>query len=274
MRFNFSMMLILRFLNLSTNYANSIPPDGFEYWEKLAGYVQDEVVQERDRAHMGMASLIGIEKGKSFAPDDPMRATLQEAVVVGRAMAATLVFDSELSRARAYEDRKWEYCFLTDSPSFDAKSHLELYERTAFAHQAMTGAFAMVLELRGKGSKYIAAFRGADGEHLDGARNYRLSLPADVPAEEFWSVAVYDPATRSLLDNGDPVSARNSKMSLNTNDDGSTDMFIGPDSPAGKENNWIRTIPGKGFFVYLRFYGPHESFYDKTWRPGDLTPIT
>ena len=63
-------------------------------------------------------------------------------------------------------------------------------------------------------------------------------------------------------------------MSLNTNDDGSTDLYVGPDAPAGNEGNWVRTVPGKGFFVYLRFYGPHESFYDKTWRPSDLTPIT
>ena len=48
--------------------------------------------------------------------------------------------------------------------------HLGAMQMTAFAFQAMTGAFAMVLELRGKGSKYIAAFHGADGEHLDGGR--------------------------------------------------------------------------------------------------------
>jgi hypothetical protein len=137
----------------------------------------------------------------------------------------------------------------------------------------MTGAFAMVLQLRGKGSKYMGAFHGADGEHLDGSRNYKLEVPADVPAQEFWSVAVYDPVTRSLLDNDETFSARNSKMSLDTNDDGSIDLYIGAESPAGHENNWIRTVPGKGFFVYFRFYGPLEPYYDKTWRPGDLTPI-
>jgi hypothetical protein len=261
------------FMNGSTNPAYCIPPDGFEYWERLAEYVQHEPVQERDRAHMGMAALIGIEKGKTFVPDDALRAILTEAANVGRTMAATLSFDSEVPNARAYDDRLWEYCFLTDSPSFDAESHLELYPRTAFAFQAMTGAFAMVLQLRGKGSKYIAAFHGADGDHLDGGRNYKLNVPADVPASEFWSVAVYDPVTRSLLDNDETFSARNSKMSLDTSDDGSIDLYIGPDSPEGLENNWIRTVPGKGFFVYFRFYGPLEPYYDKSWRPGDLTPI-
>jgi hypothetical protein len=128
------------FMNGSSNPAYCIPPDGFEYWERLAEYVQNETVQERDRAHMGMASLVGIEKGKAFAPDESLRAPLTEAANVGRAMAATLAFDSEVPNARAYDDRHWEYCFLTDSPSFDAESHLEIYPRTAFAFQAMADA--------------------------------------------------------------------------------------------------------------------------------------
>jgi hypothetical protein len=260
------------FLNGSTHPAHCIPPDGFEYFERLAEYVQGEVVQERDRVHMGMAALLGIGDGVSFDPDEVMRARLGEAAEVGRAMAATLSFDSDLDRASVYDDRQWEFCFLTDSPSFDADTQLELYPRTAFAYQAMTGAFAMVLQLRGKGSKYIAAFRGADGQRLDGSRSYRLHLPADVPADDFWSLAVYDPATRSLLDNGTSSSTRNSRMDLDVNDDGSVDLYVGPEAPDGRERNWIRTVPGKGFFVYLRFYGPLEAFYDKTWRHGDLTP--
>ncbi len=77
----------------------------------------------------------------------------------------------------------------------------------------------------------------------------------------------------SLLDKDETFSARNSKMSLDTNDDGSTDLYIGPESPAGHENNWIRTVPGKGFFVYFRFYGPLEPYYDKIWRPGGNSSV-
>ena len=35
--------------------------------------------------------------------------------------------------------------------------------------------------------------------------------------------------------------------------------------PAGKETNWVQSIPDKGWFTYLRFYGPTEAFFDKSW---------
>ena len=66
----------------------------------------------------GMAALIGIEKGKPFAPDADLRKILTEAERVAWAMCTSLAFASEVPNARAYDDRQWEYCFLTDSPSF------------------------------------------------------------------------------------------------------------------------------------------------------------
>jgi hypothetical protein len=40
--------------------------------------------------------------------------------------------------------------------------------------------------------------------------------------------------------------------------------------PRGDGKNWLRTVPGQGFFVILRIYGPTQSFFDKTWVPGDI----
>jgi hypothetical protein len=262
------------FLNASESAVVCIPPRGFEYWERLAAYLQDEVIQERDRAILGMAALVGIEKGAPFEPDGALRKIMDEAERVAWAMSTTLAFAAEAPRARVYEDRQWEYCFLTESPSFDAESHLEIYERTAFAYQAMTGSFAMVLPLRGRGSKYIATFKDANGVYLDGSRSYTLHVPANVPVADFWSVAVYDNVTRSLIDNGETNSTRNSNMELLTNADGSLNLIFGPEPPEGMESNWVRTLPGKGFFIYFRFYGPLESYYDKSWRPGDVDPVS
>ena len=39
---------------------------------------------------------------------------------------------------------------------------------------------------------------------------------------------------------------------------------------AGKEANWTQTVPGKGWLVLLRLYGPLEPWFDKTWRPGEF----
>ncbi|MCP4421210.1 MAG: DUF1214 domain-containing protein, partial [Chloroflexi bacterium] len=57
------------------------------------------------------------------------------------------------------------------------------------------------------------------------------------------------------------------------NADGSTTVYFGPEAPAGKESNWIQTLPGKGYFVILRLYSPLQPFFDKTWRPSEIELI-
>lgn len=37
------------------------------------------------------------------------------------------------------------------------------------------------------------------------------------------------------------------KENLKINGDGSFDISFGPQGPANKEDNWIQTIPGKGW---------------------------
>jgi hypothetical protein len=261
------------YLNASKMPAYCIPPRGYAFWELLAKALDEETVQVHDRVMMGMASIFGLEKGKPFKPDAKTRAMLVEAEKVAFAMNVTLSFESVAPTAIAYDDRNWEFCFQTQSPSFDAEHRLELYERAAFTHQAMTGANSMVLKLRGKGSKYIFTSRDADGKHLNGSNSYTLKLPANVPAQDFWSVCVYDAKTRSILDTGRPTSAVNSYMDLPVNTDGSIDLYFGPTPPPQGESSWIKTKPGEGFFMYIRFYGPLEPFYDKSWRPNDVVKV-
>ena len=58
-----------------------------------------------------------------------------------------------------------------------------------------------------------------------------------------------------------------------SNPDGSIEVHFGPSAPAGKEKNWIQTVPGKGWFTLLRFYGPLEPFFDKSWKPDDIVAV-
>ena len=41
-------------------------------------------------------------------------------------------------------------------------------------------------------------------------------------------------------------------------------------APAGKEANWTQTVPGKGWLVLFRLYGPLEPWFNRTWRPGEF----
>jgi len=56
---------------------------------------------------------------------------------------------------------------------------------------------------------------------------------------------------------------------LQQNADGSYDIYLRPTASAGKEGSWLQTIPGKGWNTILRLYGPLESLFYKSWRPGD-----
>jgi hypothetical protein len=129
----------------------------------------------------------------------------------------------------------------------------------------------MTAKMVGLGSQYAWGDRDSAGSYLDGAKNYRLRIPADAPAANFWSFVVYDPQTRSELQTGQPYPSKNSaKGELTPNPDGSVDLYFGPQPPAGFESNWIQAVPGKGWFSLLRLYGPLDPWFDKTWRPGEI----
>jgi hypothetical protein len=132
----------------------------------------------------------------------------------------------------------------------------------------------MVEKHVGTGSQYLWTPRDAHGEFLDGGKRYRLHVPANIPAKNFWSVVAYDADSRSILRNDQPFPSVSSYTHPASNADGSIDIEFGPRRPSGDgPTNWIQTTAGRGWFVLLRFYGPLEPFFDKTWKPDDIVRL-
>ena len=146
--------------------------------------------------------------------------------------------------------------------------------RTSFFYMATGITPAMVAKMVGAGSQYAAATVDADGDYLDGSKNYQLHLPPNIPVKTFWSLIPYDTQTRSVLQTDQRYTALSSEMgTVQSNPDGSVDVYFGPEAPAGEESNWIQTVPGKGWFTILRLYGALEPWFDKTWRPGEMAKL-
>ena len=106
--------------------------------------------------------------------------------------------------------------------------------------------------------------------HTDGGKRYRLHIPPNIPAKHFWSVVAYDADSRSILRNDQAFPSVSTYTHPRANADGSIDIVFGPGTSADAEANWVQTVPGKGWFVLFRFYGPVEAFFDKTWKPNDI----
>jgi len=252
---------------------SQMPPHGMEYWERIAELVQTEPVQDRDRFVLAQLRFLGIEKGKPFNPDERQRRILADAAVVGEAMAKANTSDKRTEPA-FWPNTHWKHALIV-SVDQHMQNYDQLDERAAWFYEAIAVSKAMLTETPGVGQRYIAAYQDKDGDWLTGGRAYRLRVPANPPVKQFWSVTVYDEGTRQMIVNAaknPDISSR--KPDLAKNQDGSIDVYLGPSAPKGFEKNWVETLPGKGYFVYFRFYAPTEPFFDKTWALPDIEKAT
>ena len=245
-------------------------PVGLRYWELLADTVNREPVFERDRFFMAMLKPLGIEKGKPFDPDWRQQRILIEAAIVGEAMAKANDFAKRVETSHYRDDVQWEFA-TTANPDQRDKFYDHLDERAAWFYEAVTNDVAMHGQKTGKGQIYMATYKDADGDWLDGGTNYVLRLPPNVPAEAFWSITAYEVSTRTLVKNDFEIADRSSRMDLAYNADGSVDIYIGPDKPEGdKTKNWIPTEAGRAWFPYFRLYSPGKAFLDQSWVLPDI----
>ncbi len=267
----------MEFVSGSRKFFNTIHANNYDFYEELHTVIEREPVSMLDPELRGIFASVGIAKGKPFAPDDRMRKILVDAVAIGNATARALIFRPRFEDAPVYPGSAWMNAFIGGSYQWltdDGQGGRNLDARTLFFYQATVNTPAMVLKMPGVGSQYAYAATDRNGDYLDGSRSYRLNIPADVPARDFWSVVAYDPQTRSELQTGQTFPSKNNKRdALLANADGSVDLYFGPEAPAGKEANWIQTVPGKGWYVLLRLYGPLQPWFDKTWRPGEFEPV-
>ncbi len=262
-----------RFVNVSGRAFNTIHANDFTFYEEVAQVVQEEPNGALDPETLGLLASIGIEKGKPFAPDARMKKILTEAVAVGNATARATLFAPRNRALYIYPDdpeSHWKTAFVGGSHGFLRQEGVrDLDGRTLFFYYATMVTPAMTRKMVGAGSQYAIGDRDATGNSLDGSKTYKLTLPPDPPAKDFWSIVVYDNQTRSMLQST-KFPSLNSQRGVEPNADGSFDIYFGPNAPAGKESNWIETIPRKGWNMLLRLYGPLEPWFDKTWRPGEI----
>jgi hypothetical protein len=261
----------MNFVNVSGIFHSTIHRMDYGIYEEINEVVQAEPSEGQDPEILGILASIGIKKGQPFNPDARMKKILAEAADVGAATVRTIMSQPRDDIFYFYPGESvWSNPFPGGSHEWLNEGASLLDVRAGFFFYATGCTPAMAMKIIGKGSKYAFAYTDAEGNPLDGSKTYKVHVPPNVPAKDFWSFTLYDNQTRAMLQTDYPFPGIDSnEPGMIQNKDGSYDVYFGPQAPAGKENNWVQTVPGKGWNMLFRLYGPLEPWFDKTWRPGD-----
>jgi hypothetical protein len=269
-------------INLTGRPLDMTPLDwetNIQFWEVLHEVIDSEYPYQRYRDYYGELAVLGIARGRPFEPDERMRRILTEAALAGNAQMRVESFADRRPDDVAWPDRKWQWAGLRpENGDFETPGYVDLDARDVWFYQAIGASPAMFRRRPGFGSLYWLGLRDSSGKYLDGGTTYRLTVPLPVPAQLFWSVTVYDAETRSQIQTDQGRAAVRSLFELRDSLDGeqSLDLFFGPEAPPGRlgrTEQWVKTIPGRGWFSYLRLYGPKVAAFDGAWKPADFEVV-
>ena len=258
------------FVNIGEQVFNTVHSNDFSFFEEIAELVAEEPAAALDPERAGTLRSLGIVHAKPFAPDEHRRGILDDAARIGAAMARATLYAARNLDSFRWEGSSWKNGFVGGSYEFLNDGARNLDARTLFHYAATVITPAMAHAQVGAGSAYLYTAQDAGGALLDGAATYSLTIPANPPAKNFWSVDIYDTQTRSLLQSAQYPALSSLGDELQIEDDGSYVLWFAPTAPEGKESNWIPTLPGKSWWPLLRLYGPLEPWFDMTWQLPEI----
>jgi hypothetical protein len=246
-------------------------PRGLAYWELVSRMIREEPTHDLDRVILSTLDSVGIEERRPFDPDDQQKVMLEEATVIGEAMAASLSFALRQKDDAAYPGTNWRIPILFgDHREVDPGTVIN--HRAARFYQANGLSADTTIPTRSQKLVSLSAFRDKGGRWLQGENSYRLRIPPNPPGGSSWAVTIYDAGTRSFVDTEHQIVGVNSRMDLTRNEDGTIFLYFGPKEPndEAKRKNWIPTLKDRGWFAYILLREPTDAFFDQTWPLPDI----
>ena len=237
------------FVDMAETSFNGIHANDFRFFEEVNEIIQEEPEGSLDPERAGQLAAIGIVHGRPFQPDTRLRAILEQAAHIGAGIARTLLYKPRDPDVHIFQGASWKTAFVGGSYEF-LTNGARMLDYRALMHYVGTGITpAMTHAAPGIGPQYASTVDDANGDTLDGAQTYTLTLPAPIPVATFWAIEIYDTQTRSLLQTDNPYPSINNRLTdLHTEPNGDVIIHFGPQPPTTTGDvNWLRTIPAKSW---------------------------
>jgi hypothetical protein len=256
-----------------------LPYYNYTYFQDINDVVQGNPIRPQDKAMISLLKDLGIEKGKSFNPTERQSKAIHEGLLLAYASMQSYFVTPGKCMKHLWKDGNgkpksqwlvWDFAPGQPEAGFPYET-----EDSVLIDDRAGGSYFWITYLPkylGGGTFYLTGLRDSNGDMYEPLLTYKLNVPKDTPAKDFWSVIVYSMETKSFVRNAERVglSSRNADT-MQVNEDGSYDIYFGPKAPEGKESNWIPT--GEDFFLLFRLYGPESKDFYKTWMLGDLEKV-
>jgi hypothetical protein len=234
--------------------------------------VQEEPMQEHDKVMYGMLEGIGIRKGQKFDPSPEVAAILEKAAKDAQAYLIEHIKSGE-SFNPFWEGGAWgSFKVTTDvaatllSYSFDDR--LAYQDRVIDVFYFSGGMYKSFDATRPSSTAYLWTAQDGDGNSLDSARTYKIHIPANAPMQDFWSIIAYGTESRTFI-NSPKITVSSNDENLVVNDDGSVDLYLGPEAVPSFEANTVITNPDEDSFLCYRLYGATPQLWERKWQLGD-----
>lgn len=241
-------------------------------FELINRLVQDEPVREHDKVMYGLLAEIGIQKGKPFKPNEDEAGILERAAKDVQALSIKAI-QSGSAFNPFWKSRGWGAFAITPEiaaggASFVLEDRVSYQERMTNWFYFSGGMYKRYHPTKPSSTFYLMTAKDADGNPLEASKTYRINVPANAPMRDFWSVIAYGLKSRTFA-NYPRFTVASSDEGVKPNDDGSTDLYIGPKPVEGFEANTVITNPDEEYFLMFRLYGAEPSLWEKNWKLGD-----
>ncbi len=238
-------------IDASDKMFEGISPYNVNYFYMLDQMVKEEPIWERDLAFRQMLYYIGIGKDMDFKPTAEQIKLLEISIKEAHEFMMKEECESDWT---FYPNTNWKRLagktFATTGKTCLLEDRLD-YDQRAAGFFAFFGAPVKIPP-----NLYLKSHKDLDGEILHGENNYILTVPANCPTTQFWSLNTYSNATTGFLRNVDCVGLDTLNHDIKFKPDGSADFFMGPKPPEDSKMNYLPTLPGEDYFLVFRNYVP------------------